>query len=48
MIAVDKKGNIAMPFNSGGMHRGYLYKEKGKETVTKAVGIGKTMKIIQE
>ena len=48
LIAVDKKGNIAMPFNSGGMHRGYLYKEKGKETVTKAVGIGKTMKIIQE
>ena len=48
LIAVDKKGNIAMPFNSGGMHRGYLYKEKGKETVTKAVGIGKTLKIIQE
>ena len=48
LIAVDKEGNIAMPFNSGGMHRGYLYKEKGKETVTKAVGIGKTMKIIQE
>ena len=48
LIAVDKKGNIAMPFNSGGMHRGYLYKERGKETVTKAVGIGKTMKIIQE
>ena len=48
LIAVDKEGNIAMPFNSGGMHRGYLYKERGKETVTKAVGIGKTMKVIQE
>ena len=48
LIAVDKKGNIAMPFNSGGMYRGYLYKEKGKETVTKAVGIGKSMKILQE
>lgn len=48
LIAVDKNGNIAMPFNSGGMHRGYLYKEKGKETVTKAVGIGKTMKMIME
>lgn len=48
LIAVDKEGNIAMPFNSGGMHRGYLYKEKGKENVTKAVGIGKSMKILQE
>lgn len=48
LIAVDKKGNIAMPFNSGGMHRGYLYKEKGKKNVTKAVGIGKTMKVLQE
>ena len=48
LIAVDKKGNIAMPFNSGGMHRGYLYKEKGKKTVTKAVGIGKSMKTLQE
>ena len=48
LIAVDKKGNIAMPFNSGGMHRGYLYKEKGKSTVTKAVGIGKAMKVLQK
>ncbi len=48
LIAVDKKGNIAMPFNSGGMHRGYLYKEKGKQTVTKAVGIGKHMKVLQK
>jgi beta-aspartyl-peptidase (threonine type) len=48
LIAVDRKGNIAMPFNSGGMHRGYLYKEKGKDTVTKAVGIGQEMKVLQE
>ena len=48
LIAVDKKGNIAMPFNSGGMHRGYLYKEKGKQSVTKAVGIGKSMKVLQK
>ena len=48
LIAVDKKGNIAMPFNSGGMHRGYLYKEKGKQSVTKAVGIGKKMKVLQK
>lgn len=48
LIAVDKKGNIAMPFNSGGMHRGYLYKEKGKDSVTKAVGIGREMKVLSE
>ena len=29
LIAVDKLGNIAMPYNSGGMFRGFLYKEKG-------------------
>ncbi|QDH78098.1 isoaspartyl peptidase/L-asparaginase [Echinicola soli] len=29
VIAVDKNGNIAMPFNSAGMYRGYI-KEKGK------------------
>jgi beta-aspartyl-peptidase (threonine type) len=46
LIAVDRKGNIAMPFNSGGMHRGYLYKEKGKDKVVKAVGIGQTMKVL--
>ena len=39
---------VCSSLKSGGMHRGYLYKEKGKETVTKAVGIGKTMKMIQE
>ncbi|MCD7924034.1 MAG: isoaspartyl peptidase/L-asparaginase [Bacteroides sp.] len=46
LIAVDKKGNFAMPFNSGGMFRGYLYKEKGKDKVSKAVGIGKDMKVL--
>ncbi len=25
MIAVDKAGNIALPFNSEGMYRGYGY-----------------------
>ncbi|GGF35694.1 isoaspartyl peptidase/L-asparaginase family protein [Echinicola rosea] len=29
VIAVDKNGRIAMPFNSAGMYRGYI-KEKGK------------------
>jgi beta-aspartyl-peptidase (threonine type) len=44
LIAVDKTGQIAMPFNSAGMFRGYLYKEKGTSTVVKQVGIGKEMK----
>ena len=44
LIAVDKDGNIAMPFNSGGMFRGYLYKEKGSGAVVKKVGIGKEMR----
>ena len=44
LIAVDKSGHIAMPFNSTGMFRGYLYKEKGEDTITKKVGIGKVLK----
>lgn len=44
LIAVDRQGNFAMPFNSGGMFRGYLYKEKAGGRVKKAVGIGQTMK----
>lgn len=43
LIAVDKEGNIAMPFNSTGMFRGYLYKEKGQTDVVKKVGIGNVM-----
>lgn len=43
LIAVDKQGNFAMPFNSGGMFRGYLYKEVGKAKVIKAAGIGRKM-----
>jgi len=43
LIAIDKDGNIAMTFNSGGMFRGYLYKEQGKTSVKKEVGIGKLM-----
>ena len=39
LIAVDKNGNIAMPFNSGGMFRGYLYKEKGRSEIVKKVGV---------
>lgn len=44
LIAVDKDGNIAMPFNSGGMFRGYLYKIKDKPEIIKKVGIGKELK----
>lgn len=43
LIAVDKEGNFAMPFNSQGMFRGYLYKEKGTDKIEKEVGIGKEM-----
>lgn len=43
LIAVDKLGNIAMPFNSTGMFRGYLYKEKAKSGIVKQVGIGEIM-----
>ena len=44
LIAVDKTGHIAMPFNSDGMFRGFLYKEKGNPTVVRKVGIGKELK----
>ena len=32
LIAVDKKGNIAMPFNTVGMYRGYI-RSDGKAVV---------------
>lgn len=41
LIAVDRHGNFAMPFNSTGMFRGYLYKEDGK--IKEAVGICEDM-----
>lgn len=44
LIAVDKEGNIAMPFNTTGMFRGYLYKEKGNPSVVKKVGIGEKLR----
>jgi beta-aspartyl-peptidase (threonine type) len=31
LIAVDRKGNIAMPFNTPGMFRGYLKSNGEKE-----------------
>jgi beta-aspartyl-peptidase (threonine type) len=44
LIAIDKHGNFALPFNSPGMFRGYLYKDKDHSNVIKAVGIGKNMR----
>jgi len=39
LIAVDKDGNIAMPFNSQGMFRGFLYKENDNPATVKMIGI---------
>ena len=47
-IAVDKLGNIAMPYNSGGMFRGFLYKEKGSPEIKKGCGIGKKIVVVGE
>lgn len=44
LIAIDKDGNFAMPFNSTGMFRGYVYKDRGSDKVEKKVGIEKKMK----
>lgn len=44
LVAIDKDGNIAMPFNSTGMYRGYLYKNKGTAGIVHKVGIGADMK----
>jgi enamine deaminase RidA (YjgF/YER057c/UK114 family) len=33
LIAVDKKGNIAMPFNTAGMYRGYIKSDGSSERV---------------
>lgn len=43
MIAVDKEGNFAMPFNSTGMYRGYIYKDAETGKWKKGVGIGNKM-----
>lgn len=38
LIAVDHEGNFTMPYNSTGMFRGYVYKDKGAAKHVKAVG----------
>jgi len=35
LIALDKKGNVAMPFNSSGMYRGYAKKGERKVMIYK-------------
>jgi len=40
LIAVDKNGQIAMPFNSQGMFRGSVYKEAGVAQPVRYVAIG--------
>lgn len=37
LIAIDKKGNFTLPFNSPGMFRGFVYKDK--DGLHRAVGI---------
>jgi hypothetical protein len=44
LIAVDKEGNYTMPFNSEGMFRGVLYREKNTGYLTEEVGIFKEVK----
>ena len=46
LIALDKDGNIAMPFNSTGMIRASLYKEKNTPASIRQAGIGKELKSI--
>ena len=47
LIAVDRKGNFAMPYNSQGMFRGFLYKEKGSAEVKKGCAIGQKIVTVE-
>lgn len=47
LIAVDKYGNFTMDFNSSGMFRGYIYREKGSENYKGEVGILQEMRTIK-
>jgi len=44
LIAVDKNGQIAMPFNSTGMFRGSIYKDKASPAPVRSVAIGSESK----
>lgn len=43
LIAIDKNGLIAMPYNSQGMTRGFLYRLKKDSSLVKEIGITKNM-----
>jgi len=47
LIAIDKNGQIAMPFNSTGMFRGSIYKETTSPASVKTVAIGNEIKLLQ-
>ena len=44
LIAVDRNGNFTMTFNTEGMFRGYLYKDKASGETTSDVGIGELLR----
>jgi beta-aspartyl-peptidase (threonine type) len=46
LIAVDKNGQIAMPFNCAGMFRGSIYKETSSPVSVHSVGIGAEVKLL--
>lgn len=45
--AGNKYGNFTMDFNSSGMFRGYIYREKGSENYKGEVGILQEMRTIK-
>jgi len=48
LIAVDKNGQIAMPFNSAGMFRGSVYKETVSPVSVRSVAIGSEIKMLPQ
>jgi beta-aspartyl-peptidase (threonine type) len=44
LIALDKDGNVAMPFNSTGMVRASLYKDEHAPASVRQTGIGEKMR----
>lgn len=47
LIAVDKDGNFTLDFNSTGMFRGYVYREKNSDKLHGEVGIFQEMKKVR-
>jgi beta-aspartyl-peptidase (threonine type) len=44
LIALDREGNIAMPFNSDGLIRASLYKAENAPASLRRTGIGKNLR----